>query len=88
MMREKACAAAEERAFYHHQRAIAHDQAHKMQAPVWVVTQFPQFPVEPLLTISFEEWYTAHSNDATAGVPDRKFLVFHKFTVVRNLYLG
>ena len=44
--------------------------------------------MEPLLTISFEEWYTAHSNDATAGVPDRKFLVFHKFTVVRNLYLG
>ena len=48
-----------------------------MQAPVWVVTQFPQFPEEPLLNLSFEEWYNDNNIQAGPENTDRKFLVFH-----------
>ena len=48
-----------------------------MQAPVWAVTQLPQFPEEPLLNMSFEEWYNDNNLQTGPENTDRKFLVFH-----------
>ena len=53
-----------------------------MQAPVWVVTQFPQFPDEPLLNMSFEEWYRDNNIEDGPLNTDREFLVFHSLNKI------